>query len=173
MLLLRDWWCWRRVLCVIRFAEKNEIFCWTSCLQVVKRCWWRRGINARSKDSVHIQLIFFSVESNIVQIRHLIPDVVPIWDTCPWKYFNPQFMCSLLLFRLRVTRSRARWLFKKSCLWDNNKLQAVRGFGNLLPFPGRDLSQSGYLNLVQGRETLQYNLWKLRNTCRFTAYWKC
>ena len=67
--------------------------------QVVKRCWWKGSINARSKNSVYNKLITFSVEINIVQIsgRDLIPACVHILCTYTWRYFVPHFMCSLLV----------------------------------------------------------------------------
>ena len=67
---LRDWCCCslRRVLLLFLFVEQNGVYCWTSVLQVVKRCWWKGSINARSKNSVYIQLISFSVKFIIVQV---------------------------------------------------------------------------------------------------------
>ena len=65
-------------------------------LQTVKRCCWRNVSNARSKDSVYIQLSIFSIKFNIVHIGHLIPACVHILCTYTWKYFVPHFMCSLL-----------------------------------------------------------------------------
>ena len=97
---LRDWCCcyWRRVLSVFLFVEQNGFLCWTSHLQVVSRCRWKGSINARSKNSVYIQLIIFPKEFNIVQIsRHLIPACVQFFlCTYAWKCFVPHLMCSLL-----------------------------------------------------------------------------
>ena len=100
---LSDWCCFccccRRVLFVFLFVEQNGVFCWTSILQLVKRCRWKGSINARSKDSLYIQLILFPLEFNIVQIsRHLIPACVQAFlCTYSWKYLVLHFMCSLLV----------------------------------------------------------------------------
>ena len=98
---LRDWCScfWRRVLFVFLFVEQNGVFCWTSHLQVVKRCRWKGSINARSKHSVYFRLIIFPLVFNIVQIsRLLIPACVQgFLCTYAWKYFVPHFMCSLLV----------------------------------------------------------------------------
>ena len=96
----RNWCCWKtkRVLLVVLFVVQNGDFCWTSHVQVVKRCCWKGSINARSENSVYIDLIIFSVKFNIVHIsRHLMPDCVYIFCTYTWKYFVPHFMCSLLV----------------------------------------------------------------------------
>ena len=95
---LSDWCCCCRR--VFLFVEQNGVVCWTSNLQVVKRCWWKGSINARSKNSVYIELIIFLVEFNIVQIssRHLISACVQaLLCTYAWKYFVPHFMCCLLV----------------------------------------------------------------------------
>ena len=121
---LREWCSWRRrrVLFVFLFVEQIDVFCWTSHLQVVKGCWREGSINARSKNSVYIQLIIFSVEFNIIQItRHLSkPSCAPTLE-------STSSLISCVLCWLGVTGTRARWLFKNCCLWDNNKVQAARG----------------------------------------------
>ena len=96
-LSLKDWCGCRRVLLVLLFIQNNGVFRWTSHLQVVKRCWWKVGISAWSRDSVYIQLIILPVEFNIVQIRCLIPVCVHILSTDTWKYFVARFMYSLLI----------------------------------------------------------------------------
>ena len=84
----------------------------------------RKEYQCSAKNSVYIQRIIFTVDFNFFQIRHPIPACVHILCTQTWKYFVPHFMCSLLV---RVIGTGARWLFKNSCLWDNNRLQAARG----------------------------------------------
>ena len=74
--------------------------------------------------SVYYQLISFPAEFNIVQIRHLQPFVSTSWA--------PTVECTSSLFScvpcwLGVTGTRARWFFKNSWFWDNNKLLAARG----------------------------------------------
>ena len=84
----------------------------------------KSGINTRFKDSVYIQVTFRPVNFKIVQIRHLILACVHILCTHTWEHFVSHFHSSSLV---GGNATRARWLFQKSCLWDNNKLQAARG----------------------------------------------
>ena len=86
-----------RVPLVLFFVEQNGVFCWPSVLQVAIGCWWKRGINASSQESVYMQLIFLLVDFNIVEIRQLIPAGVHILRTYTGKYLVPHFMCSLLV----------------------------------------------------------------------------
>ena len=72
-----------------------------------------RGNLPWSEDNVYIQLIIFPVEFNIVQIRHLIPACVLILSTYTWERFN-RFLHSCFL--VTVIGTRARWLFKNSCV---------------------------------------------------------
>ena len=84
---LRDCCCWRTVLPVFFFVEHKGLFCRTHHLQVVKRCWWKGGINTQPKNGVYIQLVIFPVEFEIVQIRHLIAAGVHILCTYSWRHF--------------------------------------------------------------------------------------
>ena len=174
---LRDWCCcsWRRVLFVFLFVEQNVVFCWTSHLQVIKSCWWKRSINARSKNSVYIQLIIFPVDFNINQIsRQLIQGCVQTFlCTCAGKYFIPNFMCSLLV-GCNVQQQLALDGYSRIVVIETTSSKLPEVFlGNILSFLGRDLLQSESPNLVQCRETIQYRRWRLRKRCCFNVDWKC
>ena len=126
----RDWCCccWRIVLFVFFFVEQNGVFLWTSHshLQVVKRCRWKRSTNARSENSVYIQLIIFPVEFNVVQTADTWYPLVSK-PSCAPTIESTSSLISCVPCWLGVNGTRARWLFKNCCLWDNNKLQASRG----------------------------------------------
>ena len=79
---------------------------------------------AWSKDSVYIQLLIFPVELNIVHLRHLIPAGVPFLCAYKWEHFIPHLHSPFLV---KLTGAPARRLFKMSCPWDSNKLQAATG----------------------------------------------
>ena len=140
-------------------------------LQVVKRCWWKGSINARSRRSVYMQLIIFPVDFNIVQIsRLLIPSCVQTFlCTYAWKYFVPHFMCSLLVgewMEFALDGCSSTVVFETTT---SSKLPK-EFLGNLLSFLGRDHLQSEPLNLLQIWETTQF--WLLRKSCSFTVDWK-
>ena len=84
----------------------------------------KRGVFSSLEDSAYLQLIIFPVELNIVQIRHLVTACVHILCTYTWECSS---LISLVPFWLESIAARARWLLKRSCFWDNNKLQAARG----------------------------------------------
>ena len=85
--------------------------------------------------------------------------------SCAPTLESTSFLFSCVPCWLGVTGTRARWLLKNSCLWDNNKLPEE--------FLGRDLLQSELLNHVQNRETTQYRRWRLRILCCFNVNRKC
>ena len=122
---LKGWCCKRRVLIVLLFVRQNGVFCWTSHLQVVKRCWWKLDINAPSKNSVYIQLISFTVYFKMVQIRHFITAGVHVLCNYSWQHFVSHLQSPTWL---GVIGTCTRWLFKNSCLWESNKIKAATGF---------------------------------------------
>ena len=75
---------------------------------------------------------------------------------------------------LGVTGTRARWLFKNCCLWDNYKLQGARGISWEIiviswtrSFTIR-VSESG----PKSRDNSTPR-WRLRKSCFFNVDWKC
>ena len=60
------------------------------------------GINSWSKNSVYVQLIIFSVEFNIIQIKHMIPAYVIVLCTHKRKCFIPHHHSPLLLGELEI-----------------------------------------------------------------------
>ena len=123
-------------------------------LQVVKLCRWKGSINARSKNSVYIQLIIFPVEFDIVQIsRHMITACV-------------QAFLTLVLAPDGCSRTVDFETTTSSKLPENF-------LGNLMSFRERDLLQSESLNLVQSLETTQYSRCRLRKSSCINVDLKC
>ena len=81
----------------------------------------KRCIDASSKDSVYIQLINIPVEFNKIQVKHFIPTCIHLFAP---TLESTSSLISIVTSRLGLTGTRARWLFRKSCLWDNIKVQA-------------------------------------------------
>ena len=124
---IRDWCCWkrRRVLFVFLFVEQNVVFCWTSHLQIIKRCWWKGGINARSKTASTSSWSISQLNSTSSRYTDTWYALVTI--SCATTLESTSSIISCVSCWLGLTGTRARWWFKNYCLWDNNKLQAARG----------------------------------------------
>ena len=119
-----DWCCWRRKLLVLLFVEQNGVFWWTSHLQVVKRC-GRKMISVHGLQTASTSNWSSSQKnSKPARLDTWYPLVsIPCRPTLEsiWSFISRIFSW------LGAIGTCARWLFKNSCLWDSNKLQAARG----------------------------------------------
>ena len=127
-------------------VEQNEVFYWTSNLQVCKRCWWNKGINARSKVNVYFRLIVSQYNSESSRSDTWYP---PVSKSCVPSREIISSLISIVPSWLEENGFGAAWLFKKSCLWNSNKLQPAEGTSWVfVVFFGRNLLNSVWLNLV-------------------------
>ena len=121
------WWRRKRILPVLLFTQHNRVFNWSQSLnrQIVKRCWRERGVYAWSEHCVHVQFWTFPVELYLFEIGDLIAASVQVLSPHTGEYFV--FLISIVPFCFGVIGTRARWLFKKSCLWHNSSCHTARG----------------------------------------------
>ena len=124
----------RRILLVILFINQNWVFSHSNHLKIVKSWRGTGSIYAWSDDCIQVQFRIFPLKTDILQIGHLIPACVHILCAYTRKYFIRHLHGPLWLAAIGTC---TKWLFKNSCLWDNNKLQAARGTSwELIAFSG-------------------------------------
>ena len=90
--------CWRSILLVLLFVQRDGVLNWSIAHQyIVKYCWRKGGVKAWSEHCVHVQLWIFPVEFYVFEIGYLIAASVQILSPHNGEYFISHLHCSLLV----------------------------------------------------------------------------
>ena len=120
---LSSWMTKRRVVFVLLFVYQNRVFSHWTHLKTLELWRWKVCVYTWSKD--RDQLIIFPKSATSFRSDRWYPPVSISWVP---TLESTSSLNTIVPYWLGLIGTRARWIVKKYCVLDNNKLQVAKEF---------------------------------------------